>query len=298
MTNDRRTDLLATGALVWAAALFGTSFVVVKGGLDHVRPIPYIALRFLIAGVVLAAIGWWGGGHTSRATWRIGVAAGTTYTIGMVCQTYGLERIDASASAFLTYLLIVVVPIIMYVRTGRPPDRLTFTAIGVSLTGLVLLTGGQVGFGLGTVLTLMGAVSFALHLVQVGDAATSGVQMMRFNAIQCLFIGVVLAPLVPFTGGMPTATEGWVVIVYAAIFVTVLTLVPWGWAQRHVPPTRAALILLMEPVFAAIAGYATGERMNAAAVAGAALILAGAVLAELPALLHRSPNPARRRRTA
>jgi len=291
VATERRTDLLATGALVWAAALFGTSFVVVKSGLDHVRPIPYISLRFLIAGFVLAPVAWRKGGPTSRQTWRLGLAAGATYTLGMVFQTYGLERIDASASAFLTYLLIVVVPIIMYIRTGRPPERVTLIAIGVSLTGLVLLMGGQVGFGWGTVLTLAGAVCYAGHLVQVGDAAPTGADMMRFNAIQCLFIGVVLAPLVPFTGGLPSAREGWAVIIYAAIFVTVLTIVPWGWAQRHVPPTRAALILLTEPVFAAVAAYLTGERLNAAALAGALLILAGAVLAELPALLRR-PAPA------
>jgi len=67
--------------------------------------------------------------------------------------------------------------------------------------------------------------------------------------------------------------------------VTVLTFLPWMWAQRRLPPTRAALVLLTEPVFAAVFSYATGERLGTAAVIGAVLILLGAALAELSANL-------------
>ena len=56
------------------------------------------------------------------------------------------------------------------------------------------------------------------------------------------------------------------------------------------PPTRASLILLLEPVFAAMAAYTDGERMTLAEVLGALLILAAALMAELPAL--RAPRAA------
>ena len=87
-------------------------------------------------------------------------------------------------------------------------------------------------------------------------------------------------PLLPLTGGLPRTGGAWLVIVYAAIVVTCCTLVPWTWAGRHLSPTRTALILLTEPVFAALADVATGGHLTGIELTGAALILVGAVVSE------------------
>ena len=199
----------------------------------------------------------------------LAVKAGVTYAIAMVCQTIGLERTTPSTAAFLTYLLVVAVPVLQFVFAGVRPSRPTVIAIAISVAGLVLLTGGSAGFGVGTMVTVVGAVLFGLHIIQMGDAAAR-YDVVRFNALQLGVVAVVLLPFVPFTGGVPTGGGSWVVILYAAIVVTVGTFLPWMWAQRYVPPTRAALILLTEPVFAALLSYATGERLSATALAGAA----------------------------
>lgn len=282
MAERRRRDLLPTLALLWVAAIFGTSFVIVKGGLDFVDPIPYLAIRFGIAGAVLWRIGRRRPPSPGMA--RLGWATGATYALAMALQTFGLRTIDASSSAFLTYLLVVLVPLITWMWQRRPPEPTIVVAVAVAVAGLALLTGGGVGFTRGAVLTLLGAVAFSVHLIQIGLAATRGHDLYRFNAFQCLVVVALLGPLVPFTGGLPTNLEGWAVGLYAGIVVTVLTTVPWMWAQRHVSPTRAALLLLAEPVFAALAAYATGVRLTPTAIVGAALILAGALLAEVPAL--------------
>jgi drug/metabolite transporter (DMT)-like permease len=277
---DRRTELLAVGALVWTAALFGTSFVVVKDALDSMRPVPYLAMRYLVASAVFLVMSR---GRPSRpGETTLAVKAGVTYAIAMVCQTIGLERTTPSTAAFLTYLLVVAVPVLQFVFAGVRPSRATVVAIAISVAGLVLLTGGTAGFGFGSAITIVGAVLFGLHIIQMGDAA-SRYDVVRFNALQLGVVAVVLLPFVPFTGGVPTGGGSWVVILYAAIVVTVGTFLPWMWAQRHIPPTRAALVLLTEPVFAAVISYATGERLSASALAGAALILGGAALAELSA---------------
>jgi drug/metabolite transporter (DMT)-like permease len=280
-TPEHRKELLAVGALVWAAALFGTSFVVVKNGLDDMRPVPYLAMRYLVAALVFAAMTRRGRGRPGEMT--LAVKAGVTYAIAMVCQTIGLERTTPSTAAFLTYLLVVAVPVLQFVFAGVRPSRPTVIAIAISVAGLVLLTGGSAGFGVGTMVTVVGAVLFGLHIIQMGDAAAR-YDVVRFNALQLGVVAAVLLPFVPFTGGVPTGGGSWVVILYAAIVVTVGTFLPWMWAQRYVPPTRAALILLTEPVFAAVFSYTTGERLSATALAGAVLILAGAALAELPGL--------------
>ena len=283
--TDRRTELLAVGALVWAAALFGSSFVVVKDGLDHMRPVPYLAFRYLIAGAVFALLGR---GRPARpGEWSLAVKAGLTYAIAMVCQTIGLERTTPATTAFLTYLLVVAVPVLQFVFHGLRPSRPTVIAIAISVAGLVLLTGGSAGWSFGALVTVVAAVLFGLHIIQMGEAAAT-LDIMRFNAMQLAVMAAVLLPLVPFTGGMPTGGGSWAVILYAALVVTVATFLPWMWAQRHVPPTRAALVLLTEPVFATVVSYATGERLSAEAVAGAVLILAGAALAEVSAAMRRT----------
>jgi drug/metabolite transporter (DMT)-like permease len=329
---ERRQRLLAVLAVVWAAAIFGTSFVVVKRALGEVRPIPYITLRFGLAGLVLLALSERARrsgrgtdvaqdvlrtairrrraadaavdgtaspddrrtgvdvGHSSLR--RLGVLAGLSYAAAMVGQTIGLTRISAASSAFLTYLLVVAVPVIAFLRTGVRPERRTITAITVAIVGLALLTGGQAGLGSGALLTLGAAIAFAWHLVVVGDAAVAGHDPLRFNAVQCLVIAAVLAPAVPLTGGLPSTPRAWLVVVYAALVVTVLTSLPWSWAAKHLASTRVALILLLEPVFAAVTDVLTGGHLHLLALLGAALILAGAALS-LTSATQRDPSTTR-----
>lgn len=290
MTAARRTELAAVAALVGVAFSFGTSFVVVKGALDQVDPVPYLAVRFTVAAAVLVPIALRRPGVPGEL--RLSTAAGLTYLVAFVAQTAGLARTTPSASAFLTYLLVVAVPLIVFVRTRERPAPVVAVAVAVALTGLALLTGGGVGFGAGEALTVVAALLFAYHLVQVGDAAR--IDPVRFSAIQCVVVAVPCLLATPFTGGPPTTPTGWLVGVYAGVLVTACTMIPWAWAQRHVPPTRAALILLTEPVFAAAADVATGGSLAPLAWVGAALILAGAALAELGSVSRRAPRAATR----
>ena len=285
--STRRTELLSAAALTLVAFLFGTSFVVVKGALDDIDPVPFLALRALFATLALApfTIGRPGKAGELRAA----TITGFMYLAGMLSQTIGLQYTTAATSAFLTYLLIVIVPFVSFAIGRGRPSRLTVVAIGVALVGLALLTGAGDGFGRGAVFTLIGAVAFAVHLVQMGEYGPR-YDIFRFNALQMAAVAVPCIVLLPFTGGLPSTGESYAVAAYAGIVVSAFALIPWTWAQRHIPPTRASLILLTEPVFAAIAAYMVDdERFTVGAVVGALLILLAAVLAELgPVLTARS----------
>ncbi len=279
-------------AIVTAAFIFGTSFVVVKEGLDAVDPVPFLAWRYLLAAALFWALAR--GRRPTRQEWRVGAGAGVSYAVGMVLQTWGLDHTTPSAAAFLTYLLVVLVPVVIFVTTGRLPSRRALGAIAVSLAGLVLLTGGGFGLGAGELAVLGGAVAFSVHLVQVTHASRVS-DVFRFNAVQSLTTSALLLPFVPFTGGVPGAT-GWLVILYATVIVTIGAQVPWTWASRHLSSTRTAVILLLEPVFAALASTLRGERFTLAAMAGAGLILAGAAIAALDGSDPAHPVPGVRRR--
>jgi drug/metabolite transporter (DMT)-like permease len=99
--------------------------------------------------------------------------------------------------------------------------------------------------------------------------------------VQLLVIVVLCLP--------PTAAQGVGRLSGLALFAAAFTGIACSavalslqvWGQRRIPPSRTALILLLEPVFAGVAGYASGERLGALRLAGAAVILAGIAVAEL-----------------
>jgi drug/metabolite transporter (DMT)-like permease len=101
------------------------------------------------------------------------------------------------------------------------------------------------------------------------------------NAVQLATVG--LGCLIPgfFFGGYHFTARAWAAAVFTGIAVSGIGLGMQLWGQANVPPSRAALILTLEPVFAALFGYVAGERLGAIALVGAGLIMAGVLLSEL-----------------
>jgi drug/metabolite transporter (DMT)-like permease len=290
----RRADL----ALV-VAAFFCTTFLVVQDAVEDADPVPFLAVRFLIGGAVLAVLGR--GRAATPLEMRHGVAAGALLFVGYVLQTVGLQYTSPSTSAFITYLLVVFVPLISFAVLRRRPHPLTLVGLVLAVAGLVLLTGGaDVALGRGEVLTLGCAVAFAAHIVLLGETAGRH-DPVRLTCIQVTFVGLACLAVSVLTGGL---RMGWAAVGAAAftgVFATALAFFAMVWAQRVVSPSRAALILLLEPVFAALLAWATGEGLSGGALAGGALILTAVVVAEVipPWLAGRAaPREAGERRPA
>lgn len=271
-------------ALVVAAFFFGTTFLVVQQAVERADPVPFLAVRFLIGGAVLAALGR--RRPRSSGEVRDGTFAGAALLVGYVLQTVGLQHTTPSTSAFITYMLVVLVPVLSFVVLRRRPHPVTLVGVVVAVGGLALLTGGTgTGFGRGEWLTLGCAVGFAAHIVILGEAAGRH-DPVRFTAVQVTAVGV--ACLVPTlaTGGLVLPAAALAAAAFTGIFATALAFFAMVWAQRVVSPSRAALILLLEPVFAAALGWSTGDPVTVATVAGGALILVAVAVAEVvPATL-------------
>ncbi|HEY2999131.1 MAG TPA: DMT family transporter [Acidimicrobiales bacterium] len=269
----------ADTALVVAAFFFGTTFIVVQDAVEDADPVPFLAVRFLIAGLVLAVLG-----RRRPATpreLRHGVVAGTALLIGYVLQTIGLQYTTPSTSAFITYLLVVFVPLIGLVALRRRPHPLTLAGLVPAVAGLVLLTGGpDVGLGRGEVLTLGCAVAFAAHIVILGEIAERH-DAIRLTCVQVTTVGLACLVVSPVTGGLAMPARALGAAAFTGVFATALAFAAMVWAQRVVSPSRAALILLLEPVFAALLAWAAGDPLTAATVAGGLLILVAVVVAEV-----------------
>ncbi len=278
-------------ALVVAAFFFGTTFLVVQDAVEDADPVSFIAVRFLIAAVVLGALGY--GRRATPGELRHGVAAGLALLVGYVLQTIGLQYTTPSTSAFITYLLVVFVPLITFAALRRRPHPLTLVGLVLAVGGLVLLTGGaDVSFGRGEVLTLGCAVAFAAHIVILGETAGRH-DAIRLTCVQVTTVGVACLAASLVTGGLDMGAGAFAAAAFTGVFATALAFFAMVWAQRVVSPSRAALILLLEPVFAALLAWATGDALTASALAGGLLILGAVVVAEvLPPYLATRRGPA------
>ena len=152
-----------------------------------------------------------------------------------------------------------------------------------------MLTGASLDLGRGELLTLACAVLFAIHIAYLGAYARR-VPSAPFTGIQLAMVAVLSVP--------PAAVDGIGTLTALAVFAVVFTGIACSaialplqlWGQRRIPASRAALILLAEPVFAGIAGYITGERLGALRIAGAAVILVGIAVSEIGAASRESAD--------
>jgi len=282
-----RGELAAHAAIVVAAVLFGTTFVIVKDAVADASPIPFLGVRFTAGAVALAPL--------ARRRLRergpqpglvkAGALCAAALCTGYVFQTVGLQYTTASVSAFVTYLLVVLVPLLSALVLRRVPPVTVLAGVAVATAGLVLLTGHGAGFHRGEALTLGCALAFAVHVLLLGDLAPR-FDAVALTAVQLGMVGVVCLVAGHATGAFAFSARAWAAAVYTGVAVSALALGLQVWGQRRVGPTRTAVLLMIEPVSAALLGAAMGERLGVAGATGAALILAGILLAELrlPAL--------------
>jgi drug/metabolite transporter (DMT)-like permease len=178
------------------------------------------------------------------------------------------------------------------VRTRCLPPWATVAGVSLAVGGLALLGGGpEVGTGRGELLTLGCALAFAIHLLALADAAPR-FPVAALSAVQFAVVAGVLAVPGLLAGGYHLDAGAWAAAAYTGVAVTGVGLGLQAWGQRRVTATRAALLLLIEPVSAAVLGFAAGERLGAVGGAGAALILVGILVSELAVPVTPRPEDA------
>jgi drug/metabolite transporter (DMT)-like permease len=272
--------------LVVIAFFFGSTFLIVQDAVRDVAVAPFLAARFGIAALVLAPFAM--RRPASPGELRDGAAAGVALLAGYAFQTIGLQYTTSSTSAFITYMCVVFVPVIGLIVHRRRPDSMTVIGIAIAVVGLALLTGGGRGadLGKGELFTLGCAICFAIHFVILGHIAARH-DPVRITAIQMTVVAA--ASFVPSAaqGQLHFSTAALVAAAFTGVFATALAFLFQVMAQQVVSAARTALVLLLEPVFAAALGYADGERLGATRLVGAALILTAVVVAEVLPNLSR-----------
>jgi drug/metabolite transporter (DMT)-like permease len=262
--------------------IWGTSFVIIKGALADISPVLFLAARFTLAALVLAAIYRT---KLRRAALLPGLLAGGLMFTAFVFQTEGLALTTPSKSAFLTGLSIPLVPLLNSVVYRVRPKKVEVIGILIASIGMALMTlpSGRFETSAGDFLSLLCAVTFALHLAVIGHFTpivgfeTLAVVQVSVAAVLGCFFAFAFGPVrFHATPSLAVAILAMGLLATAVAFTTLV------WAQQYTTPTKAALILTLEPAVAWFTSYVvTGEVLANRGKIGAGLILAGVLLVEL-----------------
>lgn len=288
--STRRTARLATLVLLAMTACWGSTFFLIKDLLERVPTVDFLAVRFLLAGAVMLLIAPRAIARLAPDVRRRALVLGALYGVAQLLQTAGLADTPASVSGFVTGLYVVATPLFAAVVLRTRITPATWGAVALATTGLGVLTLDGLSIGYGEAITLVAALLYAGHIVALG-AWSRPADALGMSILQILVIaGICLvAALVTGEAGIMLPDRGgdWLSIVYMALFAGAAALLAQTWAQAHLPPTRSAIIMSMEPVFAAFfAVLLGGESLSVRMLAGGLLVLAAMLVVELVPRRH------------
>ena len=267
--------------LVFVTLVWGTSFVVTKEALDTLPVSVLLALRFSLTALLFV---W---APFDRRALRPALVLGLLAFDGFAAQTVALTTAPASEVAFITGSAVILTPVIsaLWFR-NRVPWR-AFAAGGLAMVGLGLLTlGGGEGIGwigIGDLWALLCAVFYAAYIVVLGEVAGKA-SAFALAGLQHLPMALLAwAWALPSLGALGAAPpETFLAVVYLAAVCTALVAVLQTYAQRVVPAYLAALIFVLEPVFASLfAFWLLGERLGPLGWVGGGLVVLAMLVAEL-----------------
>jgi drug/metabolite transporter (DMT)-like permease len=280
--TSRRSNLLATAALLGTTASWGSTFFMIKDLLDRVPTLDFLAVRFTIAGLVMLAIAHRAVLGLERRTVRQALIVGAIYGVAQILQTAGLAHTAASVSGFITGMYVVCTPLLASLLLRTRITAMTWGAVALATAGLGVLTLDGFSVGYGEALTFVAATLYALHIVALGAWSTAR-DALGMSVVQLLVIaGICLVATAPDGVVLPETGRDWAAVVYMALVAGALGLLAQTWAQSQLSPTRTAIIMSMEPVFAAFfAVLLGGEELALRMVLGGAMVLAAMLLVEL-----------------
>jgi drug/metabolite transporter (DMT)-like permease len=280
--QERRTTLLATLALLAMTACWGSTFFLIKDLLDRIPVLDFLAVRFAIATVTLFLMFPRALGRISPEARRQAVILGLLYGVAQILQTEGLAHTPASVSGFITGMYVICTPLLAAPLLRQRIGISTWGAVLLAVAGLAVLTLSGLSMGYGEALTLVAAVLYALHIVGLGAWSTAG-DAMGMTIVQLMVITVIcLVATAPDGVVLPSTPADWASVVYMAVFAAGLALAGQTWAQAHLPPTRSAIIMSMEPVFAAFFAVSLGgEDPTVRMLIGGSMVVAAMLVVEV-----------------
>lgn len=280
------TRITATLLLLLATFFWGLTFVVVKDAVARVGVFVFLSQRFLASFLILAAVAGWGGRMPDRGTLARGVTLGAVLFPVYAFQTVALRHTSASNAAFLSGLGIVIVPALAALLLRERTTGGLWAAIGLAVAGLLLLTTDgrwERTLNRGDLWSVACAFCIAAHLVLAARFTQRG-NVAWLTALQIGVVALCSLAVATVQGERVFVWRSDIVwqLAFCVLPATAFAFLALMTTQRILSPTHSAVILCLEPVFAAGWAYVVlQERLTAIGYAGAGMIIAAMLLAEV-----------------
>jgi drug/metabolite transporter (DMT)-like permease len=300
-----KTNLAADGAILLTTLIWGSTFAVARGVLDHWPPLSYLAVRMPLAALLFAALFPRRVFKASREAWRAGATLGVLVGLGFVGQTVGLLYTTPAKSAFITGITTPLVPAVAYLVWRSRPSRENLAGIVLASIGgaLILAPANAGGVNAGDLITLSTTLLFAAHITLMSLYARrfdpgqlSALQVTTAAALVAAawlalrgFAALAGADSLPPGLAREMEPLAWSPaalwqLAYLSVVATVATFLLWTWGQARMSATHAAVIFSLEPVFAtafAVLLRGSAEWAGGRATLGALLVVTGVLVSEL-----------------
>ena len=281
--------------LILASIIWGCAFVAQNVGMNYIGPWTFSTIRFLIAGFSLLAIipildkkrTHVIRPKTKEEKMKLllgSVLCGLALSIGSIVQQIAMLTVPVAKAGFLTTLYVLFVPMITLLFGKKIPLKV-WIGIAMALFGLYLLSmAGNLAIGIGEILLILAAFLFAIHIIIIGHFSTR-VDPVRLSCGQLLIGGfaTVIPMIVIEKPTMGSILAAYIPLLYTGIFSSCVAYTLQIFAQKEANPTIAGMLLSLESVFAALAGYLIlNQVLNTRELIGCVLIFIAIVIAQLP----------------
>ncbi|MFQ3560419.1 DMT family transporter [Streptomyces gramineus] len=264
---------VALVGLSCATAVWGWSYIAVAWLLPEMDAASMVVIRFLAAGAVLVLLRPRAVISVGRRTAVAGAAPGVFLGLATLLQTEGQHYLSASRSGFLASLFVVLTPLVAWVAFRVRVTPAVWAAVVVATAGLAVISYNGVSVGIGSWLTLAGALGYAVQVVllsQFGDRRT----VYGMTTVQLLAAGLVASVGMLRSGpDLPDTGPGWAWLGYLTVMATLFMYGVQTWAQARVPAATGAVVMACEPMFVSLLSFLAGSPPGARTLVGGACIV-------------------------
>ena len=270
-------------ALLTAAVIWGSSFIVMKDTVDHIPVFQLLAIRFTLAGLLLALLFRKRLMTSGKQLLSHGAVCGVLLLSAYATQTFGLMTTTPGTNAFLTAVYCVMVPFMAWGFHRKQPTSYNWVAAVPCIAGIGLISlSGDLSIGLGEGLTLLSGVFYALHIMALSHFGERD-DPVALTIVQFAVVALLswAATLLTERGAAFPAPAVWPQLLYLTVFATAATLVLQSVGQSLTPPSQSAILLSLESVFGVLFSVMLGkESLTLQLGCGFALIFVSVIISE------------------
>ena len=278
--------------LFLAAFIWGTAFVAQIAGMDRIGPFTFNMARSIVAVISLGAYLIFTKAKLPKDMSFLlkgGLVCGFFIFVGTSFQQIGLQYTTAGKTGFITSFYILILPFLTMIFLKHKIDVLTWISIIIGFIGLYLLAVPNLSdfsMNKGDFIVFLGSFCWAGHILVI-DYYSKKVNPVELSFLQFVVLSI-LSGICAFIFENETATLGnifasWKPVAYAGFLSSGVAYTLQMVGQKYTKPVVASLILSLEAVFAALAGYLIlDEVMTSREFLGSFIVFLAMIFSQIP----------------